>query len=1116
MFSKSKFFVVGIGNSIKNAFSYGGGNNKLESDERLITTDVVCEGPIEGLVDKEGYLLKYITDSGSNSVESIILGKGVYYNDVPLVDSKLNKLNFVTQGFDIRYGEEITEYTQEYASTVHRYNKRIYLNDRNYENSFGATAAATLVRLMGMTTCTKINGVTTFSSVTYLGGGATLPVIDATKNVIGILQEASVYGQTFIHKIVNKYCDQLSVHLKVDSLFSSTGGNTSGATVAVGILIEEDNSPDVFGGILAITGVSKGNYILDVPINLNLDSVNKNTYYVKIFALSEKIPPNTANIFKEISVSSIIERVKNKGWFSYPFSSIVRASVSSSHFNNTPERSFDLKLLKIKVPKNYDSEVGEYEGNWNGNFDNFLRWTDNPAWIFYDICTNPRYGIGSNHVSGNDLNKWELYKIAKYCDELLLVNTPAAYSEDSFTIYDQNTIIVNKVSSDNGVSTLAEFKKKYPAINDSTNSANNGGRHNSIIFLYNLKDENGPIDNNYKKIIVSVDEVVIDPDKKTITSASSEGEGNAFRIKLMNDFGPRKFFENGATAGFRESFTKSSVEISSSATQEKVSAKISKSMNNTESGAKDYILSQVNTDAQFDNALLFPVSFINAPCFSENILENGTVGGSCLPRTLNYKDPLEKRFSCNLLIDNETEFLKLLNDISSVFRGLTYYKNNFITATIDVEKPVSYLFNNSNVKDGSFSYSSGSMDGNYSVAKVMYRDKYLNYDQQVEIVEDSLLVNAYGIVTKEILGFGITSRDQARRIGQWLLATNRFENQTVSFVTDLQGLILKPSDVIQIEDQFKSNSILQGRVTSVNYADKYITVDRKINLNSTGELIKFISNIEGKTISSLNEQATVSDDDIDNLNLGDVIELKIDRIENNTNRIYFNENYKFYNFIKIISSTPFIIENSKSNSGPNLYKIISISETSNNEYALFCIKHEKVKYEILTKNSYQKNSVFVDNAISYADSDILKEVNLSGLENYYTVDPYSINEVNALAVDYSFNENQTSLIYKSQKEYYVLNLKIFDIFNYINTKSSTGSDAEKKYYGYIQDTLNKKGGLLFKINLRNQSLKFKIQDANQSNKRIFLGKFASSVNIVTATTGIRIYLFDKNNKIIEV
>ena len=121
----------------------------------------------------------------------------------------------------------------------------------------------------------------------------------------------------------------------------------------------------------------------------------------------------------------------------------------------------------------------------------------------------------------------------------------------------------------------------------------------------------------------------------------------------------------------------------------------------------------------------------------------------------------------------------------------------------------SYIFNNSNVKDGHFSYSSGSVDGSYSVAKVVYRDKYSNYDQQVEIVEDSYLINIYGISTKEILGFGITSRDQARRIGEWLLATNRFENQTVTFTTDLQGLMLKPSDVIQIEDQYKNNFVLQ-------------------------------------------------------------------------------------------------------------------------------------------------------------------------------------------------------------------------------------------------------------------------------------------------------------------
>ena len=140
----------------------------------------------------------------------------------------------------------------------------------------------------------------------------------------------------------------MSIHFKIDSLFVSSGGSTGNSNVTVAILIEEVNSSNFFIAKLNIAGVSKGNYVFDVPINLNLDSVNKNAYYVKIFALSGKLDPKSASTFKEISVSSIIERVINKGSFSYPLSSIVRTSVSSNHFNNEPQRTFDLKLLKIK------------------------------------------------------------------------------------------------------------------------------------------------------------------------------------------------------------------------------------------------------------------------------------------------------------------------------------------------------------------------------------------------------------------------------------------------------------------------------------------------------------------------------------------------------------------------------------------------------------------------------------------------------------------------------------------------------------------------------------------------------------------------------------------------
>ena len=1120
------FFVSSIDTfSIERSFSSIASDGKLESDERLINVDVICEGSIEGLVDKEGDLLKYITDSNFTKVESLILGKGVYFNDVPLIDDRLNKLNFVTQGFDISYGEEFNYYKDQYASTVHRYNKKIYLNQSDFQIPMGLNAVSQTAG-RGFFAAQLFNGVTSMVYDKYplsqpQKSDNTVDVSDSAKSshIINTLRTASLQTQVFIHKIVNKYCDQLSIHFKADSLFDSIKGNVNSGGISMGILIEEENSPNTFGAVFVLNGISKGNYVFDVPINLNLDTVNKNTYYVKIFALTEKISPVNGNIFKEMSVSSIIERIRNKGSFSYPFSSIVRSSVSSNHFNSDPQRSFDLKLLKVKVPKNYDSEIGEYDGNWDGNFDNFLRWTDNPAWILNDICTNSRYGVSAGNISDKDLNKWELYKISKYCDELVPIDTPSLYSPDSFVIYDANTILIAKGSSND---TLEQFRKKYPSINDKTNANLNGGFHNSIIFLYNLSNDTESIDENFKKIIVSVDEVDQSEDANgntTITTVDSGG-GGFFRIKLMNDFGPRKFFEKSETANFLSEFVKTSVGVSSPETSsDTLVNKIEKSVKNTQSGAKDNILYWLDHNLTQNTAYAFPTQFINKPCFSEEILEYDNVKGSCLPKILNYRDKLEKRFSCNILIDNETEFLKVINDIASVFRGLTYYKNNFITSTIDVEKPVSYLFNNSNVKDGLFSYSSASLDGNYSVAKVMFRDKYLNYDQQVEIVEDSLMVNKYGIVTKEILGFGITSRHQARRIGEWLLATNRFENQTVNFITDLQGLILKPSDVIQIEDEFKNNSVLQGRVTSINYSDKYITVDRKINLTSTGEIIKFLADVQKKTILSLNEQESVSDEDIDALSLGDVIKLKIDRIENDTNRIYFDETYEFYNFTKLLSSTPFIIENSKSNLGSNLYKVVTITETSNNEYSFFCIKHDKAKYESLSKGSFEKNFTFVDNTISFADSDSLKEVNLSGMNSsYYEIAPYSLNEINGLTIDFNFNEQQSSLVYSSspQRDYYVLTLKISNIFNFIDDKRQNGTTAEKKYYAYVQEVFNKKGGLLFKVVLRNQSLKFKIQDSNISDKRIFLGKFSTNNKIVSAVSGIRIYLFDVNNKIIEV
>ncbi len=110
-------------------------NNKLETDERLITTDLICEGTVEGLVDKDGNLLKYVSVSNSSADSDLCLGKGVYYNDVPLIDSKLNKLNFVNLGFNISYGEEVSNPLNEFPSTIYRYNQKVYLNESDFTNN---------------------------------------------------------------------------------------------------------------------------------------------------------------------------------------------------------------------------------------------------------------------------------------------------------------------------------------------------------------------------------------------------------------------------------------------------------------------------------------------------------------------------------------------------------------------------------------------------------------------------------------------------------------------------------------------------------------------------------------------------------------------------------------------------------------------------------------------------------------------------------------------------------------------------------------------------------------------------------------------------------------------
>lgn len=105
-----------------------------------------------------------------------------------------------------------------------------------------------------------------------------------------------------------------------------------------------------------------------------------------------------------------------KSQMTYPNSVLVHTRIDSSQFNAIPNRGYGMKGLIVKVPSNYDPLQKAYSGTWDGTF--VLAWTDNPAWCFYDLLTNERYGVG-HYLNVTNLDKWLMYSIGQYCDELV-------------------------------------------------------------------------------------------------------------------------------------------------------------------------------------------------------------------------------------------------------------------------------------------------------------------------------------------------------------------------------------------------------------------------------------------------------------------------------------------------------------------------------------------------------------------------------------------------------------------------------------------------------------------------------------------------------------------------
>ena len=654
--------------------------------------DLISEGEIEGIVsgsyhyegdqvkvtagnNPTGYIKANFTNytatgiegtSDTDQMESLGFLRSVYWNSVPVVD-KDGYYNFASVNIDSSVG----------LPAGHKPNVNTQMN-----NYTGLTGEEVLDLSVYRSIGERLYGA-------EIEGGDLSPT-DTKRAALKSGSTIDKYSKTY--SILNKECSRIDLRIKIAGLFeqvqagpktyeknkqlaacagASTGyGDMKARTVAYSVYYQpifderfvSPSSPSAqknqqatnkwLGPIReTVTGKLDSPYIrtTTIPPSGNFTEFNYQDlpgfegWRIRIVRTT---PESLTSFLRNTTFVDSLTEVYGTTLL-YPYSSMIYSQFDARSFSRIPSRAYDAKLIKVKVPNNYDpilktygksnganptarTGAGEWtnanpsiksgttlgDSFWNGEFKNsywdsgaekfniqgkyFLEWTDNPAWCFYDMLTNPRYGLGE-YIKEKEIDKWALYEIAQYCDVLV----PDSYGS------------------------------------------------------------------------------------------------------------------------------------------------------------------------------------------------------------------LEPRFTINHIISSREEAYKVMNDLASIFRGMIFYANGSIFAVQDKFKKAVYQFNNSNVADGNFTYSSSAKKARHTVAIVRYNDKRDLFKPTIEYVENEEAVRRYGIREIETSALGCTSRGQARRFAQWILASEAEETETVSFSAGQEGAYLQPGDVVQIYDNFRSPLKYSGRTNAV-------------------------------------------------------------------------------------------------------------------------------------------------------------------------------------------------------------------------------------------------------------------------------------------------------------
>jgi predicted phage tail protein len=216
----------------------------------------------------------------------------------------------------------------------------------------------------------------------------------------------------------------------------------------------------------------------------------------------------------------------------------------------------------------------------------------------------------------------------------------------------------------------------------------------------------------------------------------------------------------------------------------------------------------------------------------------------------------EPRFAVNGVVQQQVDAYRLINDLASVCRCMPFWSAGALTISQDAPKDASYLFTLANVGEGGFTYSGSSLKTRHTVVNCGYFDMETQEIDYEEVV-DSTAKTKYGAVVKQVKSLFCTSRNQAARLGRWLLYTEQYEgSEIVTFSIGLSaGVLIRPGAIIEISDPVRAGvrrgGLIKSATTTVITVDNTDQTDLPTTNNPTLSVVLSDGSVETKTVSGI-------------------------------------------------------------------------------------------------------------------------------------------------------------------------------------------------------------------------------------------------------------------------